>query len=442
MLIGKVLLVLIAVVLPSLVQSQAEDRSYAEHSEAPSQSSTSQTEKAKFLVGHVDELTYDSALTLGEVVETALMEFPRTVLAQALSEEARAWHRRAATWLPGPVALAGNYSGDRVGDNTGNWAIDTEFILPLWKWGQQATAQRVTEKARQYASMYREGLRLEVAGLVREALWDLKLREVEYAIAKEVLVLSERLLSQVRRRVEAGDLARTDLLLAETDFLKTKADAVTAEAEWMHARWRYRNLTRLDKAPASFEEALSPKTVVSPQHPLLLALTARIEQEKARLQYTRFEADVGDQQVMLSLGSHHEHTARGGESLNSINARLYIPFGGGAYQAPNVASVLTALAEVEAQRAELHRQLEQELHEAEHMLQVDRVQVQQAETRYALAKTSLELSRKAFAAGEMDLIDLLKVQVMAQEALRDAERWRVQVKRDVARYNQVVGEVP
>ncbi len=396
----------------------------------------------KLLVPHFDELIYDPDLSLSEVVETTLADFPRTFLAQAFTEEAEAWRRRAHSFLPGPVALAGNYSGDRIGDNTGNWAIDTELIFPLWKWGQQAVANQVTETATHYAQAYRRGLRLEVAGLVREALWDLKLREVEYAAAREVLALSERLLMQVRRRVEVGDLARADLLLAETDFLKARTEAVAAEAEWMHARQRYRNLTRIERAPANFEETLKPKPTISPDHPLIFALTVRIEEEQARMQYTRYEADVGDQQILLSLGSRHEHVARGGESLNSIHARLSIPIGGGAYQAPNVAAVRTALAEIEAQRGELFRRLEQELHEAEHLLEVDQVQVEQAEMRRKLAKTNLELSRKAFAAGEMDLIDLLKVQVMAQEALRDAERWRVKVKRDIARYNQVVGELP
>lgn len=394
------------------------------------------------LVPHIDPLVYDPKLSLREVVETALANFPKTFVAQAFGEEARAWERRARSVLPGPVALAGNYSGDRIGDNTGAWAVDTELILPLWKWGQRAIAQRVTEKAQQYAEAYRRGLRLEVAGLVREALWEVKLRETEYQTARKILALSERLLAQVRRRVEAGDLPRTDLLLAETDFLKAQSDAVAAEAEWMHARWRYRNLTQIDKAPAQFEEVLSAQSAITPEHPLLTALTLRIEEERARMQYVRYEADVGDQQILLTLGSRHEQVGRGGETLNSINARLSIPLFGGGYQAPNVAAVRTALAEAEAQRGEVHRQLERDLHEAEHLLQVDRIQLKQAEARRKLAEANLELAHKAFAAGEMDLIDLLKVQLMAQEALRDAERWRVQIKRDIARYNQVVGELP
>ncbi len=392
---------------------------------------------AESLVPHFDALVYDPKLGLSEVVEMTLANFPGTVRLKAFGEEARAWRRRSGSVFPGPLGLAGDYSGA----DTGNWAISTELIVPLWKWGQQATAKQVSETALKYAEAYASGLRLEVAGLVREALWELKLKEVEYAAARKILELSERLFAQVKRRVEVGDLPRTDLLLAETDLLKLKSEAVAAEAELMHARWRYLNLTQIEKAPANFEEVLKRKTI-TPEHPLIFALTLKIEEEQARMQYARYEADVGDQQILLSVGSHHEHVAQGGETVNSLNARLSIPLFGGGYQAPNVAAVRVAVAELEAQRAETYRQLTRDLHEAEYLLQVDQIQLEQAETRRKLAEANLELSRKAFEAGEMDLIDLLKVQLMAQEALRDFERWQVQVKRDVARYNQVVGELP
>ncbi|GAB4354676.1 MAG: TolC family protein [Methylohalobius sp. ZOD2] len=394
------------------------------------------------LIPHVDELEYDPALTLGEVVQTTVTHFPRTHLARAFDEEARAWDRRANGWLAGPTLFGVTYSGDQVGDDSGQWSLDTDLTFMIWKWGQRAAAEEVAGEAARYARHYRKALHLQVAGSVREALWDLELKRVTYETADQVLAVSEKLTEAVRKRVDAGDLPRTDLLLAKTDFLQHRSRAMSAEAEWMHARRRYLNLTRIDRAPADFEEALSAKQSISVEHPLLAAASARIEEEKARLRFTRFESDTGNQQIYFSVGSRHEHTTRGGPSLNGIAANLTVPFGGGTYQAPNVAAVRTALAEAETRRGELYRKLERDLHEAEHILQVDRVQLEQAKTRRQLAESNLDLSRKAFEAGEMNLIDLLKVQVFAQEALRDAQRWRVQVQRDIARYNQAVGELP
>ncbi|MFN3920610.1 MAG: hypothetical protein ACK4JF_10050, partial [Methylohalobius sp.] len=107
--IGKwVLLALTALVLQSIGHAEEEGSIDAGGHKGPPL-------QPALLVPHVDELIYDPDLTLGEVIEATLAEFPRAFLARAFAEEARAWRRRAKSLLPGPVALAGNYSGDRLG---------------------------------------------------------------------------------------------------------------------------------------------------------------------------------------------------------------------------------------------------------------------------------------------------------------------------------------
>ncbi|HEB77293.1 MAG TPA: TolC family protein [Methylothermaceae bacterium] len=394
------------------------------------------------LVSHFDELRYDPALTLAEVVEATLANFPRRRLISAFRQEARAWQRRADGLLAGPVMLGTTYSGDQVGDNTGAWNIDTDLTFMLWKWGQRSSAGQVAQLAARHAALYQKALALQVAGLVREALWDLRLKRIRYQTARKILAVEERLVAAVRRRVEAGDLARSDLLLAETDLLQRRAEAVTAEAEWMHARRRYLNLTGMNRAPERFIETRSEIGSITEEHPLLIAAGARVEELKAKVRWSRFESDTGNQQIYLSIGSRHAHAERGGPTTHGIGANLTIPFGGGRYQAPNVAAEAVALAEAEAERAELKRRLQRELHEAEHALQVDAVQLEAAETRRRLAEQNLKLARQAFRAGEMALIDLLKIQKLAQEALQDARYWHVRLQQDEARYNQVVGVLP
>ncbi len=396
----------------------------------------------ELLVPHRDALRYDPDLTLAEVVETALANFPRSRLAAAFREEARAWRRRAGALLAGPVMLGTTYSGDQVGDDTGAWEIDNDLTFMLWKWGQRSAAGEVADRTAEHAVRYRRALALQVAGMVREALWDLRLKRTAYETARQLLAVNEKLVAAVRKRVEAGDLARTDRLLAETELLRRRAEAMTAEAEWMHARRRYLNLVRLDRAPQRFEETRAPFDAIPPDHPLLAATAARIDALKARVRWTRFESDTGNQQVYLTVGGTHAKAGRGGPTTHGLMANLTIPFGGGRYQAPNVADEVVALAEVESERGELQRRLERELHEAEHILQVDALQLKAAEERHRLARENLELARQAFAAGEMDLIDLLRIQMLAQEALRDARQWRVRLGRDIARYNQVVGVLP
>ncbi|BCX80977.1 outer membrane protein, heavy metal efflux system [Methylomarinovum caldicuralii] len=394
------------------------------------------------LVPHRDELHYDSELTLAQVVETALANFPRSRLAAAFREEARAWRRRAGGILAGPVMFGTTYSGDQVGEDSGAWEIDNDLTFMLWKWGQRSAAREVADHAAKHAASYRRALALQVAGLVRKALWDLRLKRSAYETARQLLAVDEKLVGAVRKRVEAGDLARADLLLAQTELLNRRAEAMTAEAEWMHARRRYLNLVRLDRVPQNFRETRAPVTAIPADHPLLAAAGARIAELKAKVRWTRFESDTGNQQVYLTVGGTHAKAARGGPTTHGLMANLTIPFGGGRYQAPNVAAEAITLAEAESQRGELQRRLERDLHEAEHALQVDRLQLEAAESRHRLAREHLQLARQAFAAGEMDLLDLLRIQKLAQEALRDARQWRLRRDRAIARYNQVVGVLP
>jgi outer membrane protein TolC len=86
--------------------------------------------------------------------------------------------------------------------------------------------------------------------------------------------------------------------------------------------------------------------------------------------------------------------------------------------------------------------LEKALHEAHHTLEVDKAALAIAERRKAIAETQIRMSRIAFEAGEIALIDYLKIQAGAQAAIRDAAERSILVQKDTATYNQVIGITP
>ena len=95
-----------------------------------------------------------------------------------------------------------------------------------------------------------------------------------------------------------------------------------------------------------------------------------------------------------------------------------------------------------ADRATLIRRLEKALHEAQHNLEVDQATLEIANQRKQIAETHLRMSQLAFEAGEIQLIDYLKIQATAQAAIRDAMERAILFQRDTAFYNQVVGVMP
>jgi cobalt-zinc-cadmium efflux system outer membrane protein len=391
-------------------------------------------------VDHYDELVFDESLSLGQVIEATFEKYPQSALIAAFENEAKALERRSASWIAGYPAVYLQWIDDRAFNDRGAVEIQTGYQIPVWMWGQRAASRAVAEEATQSTALLARAIRHEVAGLVRDALWNLRLVENRYELAERIYEVSRQLTALVQRRVDVGDLARADLLLAESDELEKKTAVVQAEAEVMHARKSYSNLTRLERAPKFFEEEQSPRSTFDESHPALAVANALIERAQAEVEFTR-KSKQGNQPSIL-VGTQHERGTRKEGYNNETNFVLQIPIGGEAYNAPFVAEANIVLTQRLTDRDILLRQLEKALHEAIHNLEVDRAALTIAERRREIAESQLKMSRLAFETGEISLIDYLKIQATAQAAIRDAAERAILLQRDIAVYNQVVGVTP
>ncbi len=392
------------------------------------------------MVEHLDPLPYDGALSLKQVVEATFEKYPQGSLIGAYQDEAQALNRRSDSLIAGYPMIYLQYIDDRVFNDRGEVQIQTGYQIPVWMWGQRDASRKVAGEAEKSANLFAAALKHEVAGLVRESLWSLVLTENRRGLAQQVYEVSKQLLATVKRRVELGDLARSDQLMAESDLLDKKNQLVLAEAEVMHARRAYMNLTRLDRAPKQFEEKRSQFGEIQEQHPAVAAANAVIERAQAEVEFTRLSKQ-GNQPTIL-IGSQHDRANRSENFNNETNLVLQIPIGGDAWNAPQVAQANVHLTQKLADRASLMRRLERALHEAQHNLEVDRAALEISNQRNEIAETHLKMSRLAFESGEIQLIDFLKIQANAQSAIRDAMERAIMLQRDTAFYNQVVGEMP
>lgn len=89
---------------------------------------------------------------------------------------------------------------------------------------------------------------------MREAVWDVTLNNNSFALASSKLDLAQNLQCDVEKSFQAGELAKTDFLLAQQETLRAEREKLHAEAEVMHARHRYYLLTGLKEIPSSVEE--------------------------------------------------------------------------------------------------------------------------------------------------------------------------------------------
>ncbi|MDP1774414.1 MAG: TolC family protein [Methylobacter sp.] len=391
-----------------------------------------------YVVEHHDPIESDATLSLSKVVDLTLEKYPDVTWLKSLEEEATAIGQRGDSWTAGA-----SQAGLRFQEATSGTLhyIDGTVQVPLWNLGQRDAEQALAKLAESNAMSQTDAVKLRVAGLVRNALWNIALANLSYEQAKIELTVTDQLLTKVQRRVELGDLPRADFLLAQTESLQKRSVVTQAEAELMHARKRYSSITQMTKIPKDYQEKLVGLTEIQQSHPALVAINSQIERKQAELNAVKL---VGSGQTNVDVGVNSDQFTNDERSNKtaSFNIGVTVPFGGSAHLAPKVAAANVELNKLIAEREQMNRDLEQAHHEAEHNLEVNRVELGIADELKQVAEEHLKMTNSSFAVGEINLMDLLRIQSRTQQAVLNAKQRAVMLQRDIALYNQAVGVMP
>ncbi len=391
------------------------------------------------IVDHVDLIALDEQLSLSDLVIQTLEKYPDYALIAAMYQESDALNERGSSWISGAPQLQTYYKDDFAGTNTGAYEFDGTIQVPVWNWGQRDAGLQLAAQAEQNATMQMQAVKLNVAGLVRDALWTLKLEDLRYEMFQKELSLTENLLKTVQRRFELGDLPKADFLLAQSEVLQKKTDLIQQEAAVMHARKRYYFLTQTHKMPAHIDEIQSTVLTIQDSHPGLAAINTMIAQKKAEIEWIKTQ---GSGQTTVAVGGVTERASRNDRSINSIAFMVNIPFGGSAFLAPQIAAANRDYVAAETEKMHLYRALSAQLHEAEHELDVEKAQLGIAQQMQANAQEQLKMADFSFNAGEINLTEFLIVQTLAYRAIKNAQESGIRLQRDIAFYNQAVGVMP
>jgi outer membrane protein TolC len=311
--------------------------------------------------------------------------------------------------------------------------------LPLWRWGHRAAVQQLASSAVAESEAARDALRLEVAGLLRGALWDIEAAAVTAAAAEEQAAVAARLLDAVERRHARGDLALADVLLAGTARLEREQAVIAAHAELVDAERAYHSLTGLDRRPAGVSEVRSARSDFDMGHPLLALANAEVERARANVAVVDREARGNP---TIAFGPRRQRDPLTDFYTDSVAVAVRVPVGGRSHAVTQRAAGARAAAQAEAARGALLRRLELDLHEATHGLLVLDESLELAAERRELADRQWQMAQSAFEQGEIELRELLRIQETAQAVSREAQRLAVERQRTIAAYNQAVGETP
>ena len=386
-----------------------------------------------------DPLLVNPDLGWPELIEETLLNYPRFMELVARDAEADALSKRGEKWLSGsPTAFAG-YISDQALEDTNMVEYELGLELPLWRWGERAASRKLGSAADRESTAAAAALRHQVTGLLRDALWDIERAAVQVTVAEKGVAVARELLRVVARRHEAGDLPLTDTLLAQSTLLEREAALIESKAMLVDAERVYRSLTGLDRRPANIAEAPDLREKLDATHPWLVMADAELARAEANLDLA---TDSVKGAPVLTVGSRRERASYSDVYVDSLGMQFKVPFGGGAHRSVQAAGNLRDVSAVKADRAQLLRQLELDLHEAHHTLVVVDASLALTRQQSELATRSLQMSERAFEQGEMTLFELLLQQERAQNAEFETARLEVERQRAIAEINQALGEGP
>ena len=245
------------------------------------------------------------------------------------------------------------------------------------------------------------------------------------------------------RRVAAGDMARTDLLLAKAELMTVRAEHLAATSRVLQALQAWRGLTGLtgldefsDPAPElPVADRTQAYSLAHPQHVLADAVVARA---RAELDLARDSGPAPE----LSLGWQQARESAGVNANNSLRIGLRLPLAGETRSGPRIAAANLALVRAETDRQRLGFELEGREREAQLALESARQTLQLAEARGHATAERRRLLQRAFDLGELALSELLRAQALDNEAQLQLALARIELGLRQSVLNQARGVLP
>lgn len=383
------------------------------------------------------------AQTLADALALALARHPQAAAFGGRQAEARARADVAASMTPAPASMSLSSLNDRLDGNRGKQEWEVEMAVPLWLPGQQAAREAEAESGVAEVAARRDALRLLVAGELRETWWALAAARNARELSARRVASARALESDVLRRFRAGDLARLDANLAQSERLAAEAELLEAEAALLQAEQAYLGVTGA-AAPAvlAAEDALPPAVSGSEpreDHPQLAASAAAARVARARVkvaEQTRRDAPEFAVRVVRERGDFGERYA------NAVGVKLTIPFSSGPRVRQESSAARAEAAQTDAELALVQRKLQLDVEKGRRDLEAAERQLAMASVRRELTADNLRLAEKSFALGESDLVTLLRVRAGAFEAESFLNRQRVAHAAAQSGLKQALGILP
>lgn len=332
--------------------------------------------------------------------------------------------------------LSINHENDLITHSDGFQEWELGVDMPLWLPGQQQQKLSLSEKMSAVLPASQQQIKLDASETVRDLVWAIVINKTDLEQAKQAWQTAQELESDVVLRVESGDLAGMDRLLANTHVLDMNKQAMIAEAELEYSLEIYSKITGKQALPEQYREVLSNKTVIDQSHPSLGLLQQKIATLIAKQSLAQYN---GVTNPNLSVGIRSERDDDHESFQHSIALGLSFALNGTVYSKPAVADAAKKLADAEIDYQNLEWQLNVILSEQLHDLELKKQQLELMIERDKITQQYLLLQQRAFDLGEIDLVSLLRSRVLADESRNQKQSMEISMQRSISMVNQALG---
>lgn len=379
----------------------------------------------------------DIAGSLKAAVEAAWQRSPQARTLEAKRDEMLAGQEAARSWIAGSPAIGLSERSDRWNSRAGSREREISLSAPVWLPGQVSARRAQADAGAAELEAQIASLRLALAGEVRERIWAAAAAKESLDAAALRQATLEATVGEVMRRVQAGDLARTDGMLARQEALAAKVGVADARLKLREALLRFTALTGLADIPSLDPEPLA--AAAAEPHPRLFAPQAAIRNARALLDVA---GKTRNEPPTVGMAYRREREASGGETASSITLGIEIPIGTAARSLPLETAARTRLATASAEAIESEAMLQADIALAREQMAAAEHTLEAAAARAALAREHAHLIEKAFRMGERGLADMLRAQSLLHEAEAAERQQRVALGLAHARLNQAFGVIP
>jgi cobalt-zinc-cadmium efflux system outer membrane protein len=382
---------------------------------------------------------YSDQLTLKALIDKVSSAHPsqQSVLAQHGVIDAN--NQLAQSLFADQIVLNVNHQNDVIVSDDGRQEWESSVDLPLWLPGQQQQQRHLSESLSAEIPVVNSAIRLASAALVRDALWKVILADSMTVQSFHLWQSAIKMRDDIVARVNVGEMATTEGLLAKTHSLEMQNNYLADQAKLIAELDNYYLLTGEKTLPSDYQEQEGDNGTVLEQHPLIAVLDQTLETLLSEQQLAQFE---GKTNPNLSIGIRTERDDRNEDFNTSMGLGLSIALGNNTHQQPAIAKAGQALTDKQIERQLLERDLKVAINTTRHELISKRAQLSLLNQQDDIQQQFYLIQKRSFELGEINLFTLLQTQAQADKVANRKQLLEVEIQQAIAMLNQALGLVP